>query len=43
MRYKLSIVRIFVTEWERAVRFYTETSGILLGSPKEPASTPGER
>src|ERR1700730_11688350 len=31
MRYKLSIVRIFVTEWERAVRFYTETLGIPLG------------
>ena len=28
MRYKLSIVRIFVTHWERAVSFFTETLGI---------------
>jgi lactoylglutathione lyase len=26
--YALSVVRIFVTDWARAVRFYTETVGI---------------
>lgn len=26
--YALSIVRVFVTDWARAVRFYTETVGI---------------
>ena len=25
MDYRLSVVRVFVTDWERAVRFYTET------------------
>jgi catechol 2,3-dioxygenase-like lactoylglutathione lyase family enzyme len=30
MRYKLSVVRIFVTDWERALRFYTETLEIPL-------------
>ena len=25
MRYRLSVVRVFVTDWHRAVRFYTET------------------
>jgi len=25
MPYKLSVVRVFVTDWERAVHFYTET------------------
>ena len=25
---KLSVVRVFVRDWERAVRFYTETLGI---------------
>jgi lactoylglutathione lyase len=30
MPYKLSIVRIFVTLWERAVSFYTEALGIPL-------------
>jgi predicted enzyme related to lactoylglutathione lyase len=25
MEYKLSAVRIFVTDWERAIRFYSET------------------
>lgn len=28
MDYKLYAVRVFVTDWERAVRFYTETLGI---------------
>ncbi len=28
MQYKLFVVRIFVTDWERALRFYTETLGI---------------
>ena len=28
MDYRLYAVRIFVTDWERAVRFYTETLGI---------------
>ncbi len=28
MEYKLYVVRIFVTDWERALRFYTETLGI---------------
>ena len=26
--YTLSVVRVFVTDWARAVRFYTETVGI---------------
>ena len=26
--YKLSLVRVFVTDWDRALRFYTETLGI---------------
>ncbi len=25
---KLYVVRVFVTDWERAIRFYTETLGI---------------
>ena len=25
MEYKLTTVRVFVTDWERAIRFYTET------------------
>jgi predicted enzyme related to lactoylglutathione lyase len=25
MEYKLSAVRVFVSDWERAIRFYTET------------------
>jgi lactoylglutathione lyase len=37
MGYKLSIVRIFVTEWERAVRFYTETLGIPLAFREDAA------
>ena len=28
MEYRLYAVRVFVTDWERAVRFYTETLGI---------------
>ncbi len=28
MDYRLVAVRIFVTDWERAIRFYTETLGI---------------
>ena len=28
MDYKLFVVRIFVRDWERAIRFYTETLGI---------------
>ena len=28
MEYKLFAVRVFVTDWERAIRFYTETLGI---------------
>ncbi len=28
MEYKLYAVRVFVTDWERAIRFYTETLGI---------------
>ena len=28
MDYKLYVVRVFVTDWERAIRFYTETLGI---------------
>lgn len=28
MEYKLFAVRVFVTDWERALRFYTETLGI---------------
>ena len=28
MDYKLSTVRVFVTDWDRALRFYTETLGI---------------
>ena len=28
MQYKLANVRIFVTDWERAIRFYTETLAI---------------
>jgi predicted enzyme related to lactoylglutathione lyase len=28
VRYQLSFVRVFVTDWERALRFYTETLGI---------------
>lgn len=28
MDYKLYAVRVFVTDWERALRFYTETLGI---------------
>jgi lactoylglutathione lyase len=37
MRYKLSVVRVFVTDWERAVRFYTETLGIPLASRNDAA------
>lgn len=28
MDYRLFVVRVFVTDWDRAVRFYTETLGI---------------
>jgi catechol 2,3-dioxygenase-like lactoylglutathione lyase family enzyme len=28
MKFELFVVRVFVTDWERAVRFYTETLGI---------------
>lgn len=28
MEYRLFVVRVFVTDWERALRFYTETLGI---------------
>jgi catechol 2,3-dioxygenase-like lactoylglutathione lyase family enzyme len=28
LAYALSVVRIFVTDWERAIRFYTETLGM---------------
>lgn len=28
MQFKLFAVRVFVTDWERAMRFYTETLGI---------------
>ena len=28
MEYKLSVVRVFVTDWERALRFYTQTLGM---------------
>ncbi len=28
MDYKLFAVRVFVTDWERAIQFYTETIGI---------------
>jgi predicted enzyme related to lactoylglutathione lyase len=27
-KYKLNVLRIFVTDWERALQFYTETLGI---------------
>jgi lactoylglutathione lyase len=32
MDYKLYAVRVFVTDWERALRFYTETLGIPVAS-----------
>ncbi|MEM7412150.1 MAG: VOC family protein [Myxococcota bacterium] len=28
MQFKLNVVRIFVSNWERAIEFYTETLGI---------------
>ncbi len=28
MNFELRVLRIFVTDWERAIRFYTETLGI---------------
>ena len=28
MEYKLFVVRVFVTDWERALRFYSETLGM---------------
>ena len=30
MQYKLFAVRVFVTDWQRAIRFYTETLGIPI-------------
>jgi catechol 2,3-dioxygenase-like lactoylglutathione lyase family enzyme len=30
MEYRLFAVRVFVTDWERALRFYTETLGMPL-------------
>lgn len=30
MEFKLYALRIFVTDWERAIRFYTETLGIPM-------------
>ena len=30
MQYKLSAVRVFVTDWQRAIRFYTEIMGIPI-------------
>ncbi len=32
MEYKLVVVRVFVSDWERAIRFYTETLGMTLAS-----------
>lgn len=31
MDYKLFVVRVWVTDWERAIHFYTETLGIPVG------------
>jgi len=33
--YNLLVVRVFVTDWSRAVRFYTETVGIPLAFQNE--------
>ena len=30
MQYKLFAVRVFVTDWQRAIRFYTDTMGIPI-------------
>jgi lactoylglutathione lyase len=30
LNYKLFAVRVFVTDWERAIRFYTETLGMPI-------------
>ncbi len=30
MEYRLSVVRVFVTDWERAIRFYSETLGMAV-------------
>ena len=30
MNYKLSNVRVFVTDWQRAIRFYTQTLGMAI-------------
>ena len=30
MEYKLFAVRVFVTDWERAIRFYSETLGMAI-------------
>lgn len=32
MELRLIVVRVFVRDWERAIRFYTETLGIALAS-----------
>jgi len=30
VRYRLAFVRVFVTDWERALRFYTESLGMPI-------------
>ena len=30
MEYKLFAVRVFVTDWKRAIRFYSETLGMTI-------------
>ena len=30
MEYKLFAIRVFVTDWERAIRFYSETLGMAI-------------
>ena len=30
MEYKLATVRVFVTDWERAIRFYSDTLGMAV-------------
>jgi catechol 2,3-dioxygenase-like lactoylglutathione lyase family enzyme len=30
VEYKLFAVRVFVTNWERAIRFYSETLGMAI-------------
>jgi catechol 2,3-dioxygenase-like lactoylglutathione lyase family enzyme len=35
VEYKLFAVRVFVTDWDRAIRFYSETLGMTLAYQSE--------